>query len=150
MHYPTFKKFIVPIFTLVLLAGLNVSHAQTTASVCASVNLEDPSPLAIVCPIVRVFNIAIFAAGAIFVGMIVYGAIKLALSLGDPKGYQGAQQTWFWSVIGLLVVIGVFTLLYVIDNILGTNYLSGGPNAITDRIIQNLSGLFTTLNITGF
>ena len=148
MHYQAFKKFTLFLLTLTVLTGFSVSYSATTvAGACASVNLDNPSPIAIVCPFVRLLNIAVLSVGAVFLGMVVYGGIKLSLSLGDPKGYQGAQQTWFWAVVGLKVVLGFFTILVIVDNIFGLGLMTNGPIGIFDNLVTGISDLLTKVGI---
>lgn len=78
-----------------------------------------PSPLAIICPLVRYLNIVLFASAAVFVMMIFATAIKYALAQGDPKALQGAKGTLTWAILGFIVIIGVFTLLVIFKNVLG-------------------------------
>ena len=150
MNYPLFKKLTVFAYILLICAILNVSHAQTVAGTCGSIDIDNPSPLAIICPFVKVFNVAVLGAGGLLVIIIIYGAIKLAMSLGDPKGYQAAQQTWFWGVIGFAVIVGAYSLIYILDKILGLGIVGAGPNSIFDNFLNAFTGLLTEVGISGF
>jgi hypothetical protein len=153
------------IFKSLLLAGIiittssSISSAAFAASVSrdyakACAELEDssttwtnaPSPMAILCPVVRTLNVLVLSAGAIFVIFVFISAIKYALSQGDPKALQASQQTLTTAVIGFIVVIGVYTLLTIIKNVLGLK-----DNPITDpfgTLSENLARLFEKFGIS--
>ena len=70
-------------------------------------------------PLRRMFNLALMlAAGVLFV-MLVFGALKMASALGDPKGWQGASLTWTWGVLGFLIIVGFFALYRIIVGVFG-------------------------------
>src|SRR3989344_8277583 len=123
-----FPKFIfgVLIFATVLTFNTNSAYAQVA---CDGDLLGDepPSLTQLFCPVVRVFNAAILLVGAILVIMIIYGAIKLALSLGDPKGFESAKATWLYAGIGLGVILGFWGLLTIIMNRLNLGTPYDGP-----------------------
>lgn len=105
----------------------------------------DPNPLAIICTIVRLLNVFILSVGAIFVMFVFISAIKFALAQGDPKALQGAKQTLTMAIIGMLVVIGVFTILTIMRNIFGLKYqLTMNP---FDVLSDNLAKLLERFNI---
>ena len=155
MTYQAFKKSKIFLVVLFVAAMANVSFAQATvSSKCGGpvtpTTLENPSPLAIVCPVIRVLNVMVLSVGAVFVFMVLYGAIKLSLSLGDPKGYEGAHQTWVWAVIGLGVIVGFYAILLIMDNIFGLGILTGAnPTGIFDNLVGALEGLLSEIGITG-
>ena len=78
-----------------------------------------PSPDKIFCPLIKVINVGIALGGVVFLIFILIGAIKLAVSLGDPKGFQGASDTWTYAVIGVFVVFGAFMLVGIVDRMFG-------------------------------
>jgi hypothetical protein len=107
-----------------------------------------PSPLAIICPMVRYLNIIVYASAAVFVIMIFAGAIKFSLAQGDPKAIQGAKGSLTWAVIGFIVIIGVFTMLTIFKNVLGLK-----DNPIADpvgAINRNLMDLLNRFGITNY
>lgn len=104
----------------------------------------DPPTLAqIVCPFARVLNIAILAAGAVFVLMLLYGGIKLTLALGDPKGYEGAKNTMTWALLGFLVIIGAVAILFIATRLFGIQFDITNPFALIAEEIQTLVGKLT-------
>ena len=110
---------------------------------------EAPSPLAIVCVIARVLNVFILFVGVVLIIMIAYSAIKLGMSLGDPKGYKGVQSTWQYIAIGAFVVLGFYAIFRIITHALGlTNFAD--PNALIDRIEGALERLLQAAGITNY
>ena len=100
---------------------------------------EAPSPLAFVCVIGRVMNVLVLVAGLGLVYMILWGAFKLSMSQGDPKGYVGAQNTWFYAIIGFLIVVGFFALYMIMAQILGL------PAPSTDFLQQRIEDAISNL-----
>ncbi len=127
----------------------HIAGAENISSLCGHSIEDNPNPTALVCPVIRVFNVLIYAAGGIFICMVIYGGIKLSMSLGDPKGYEGAQLTWFWAVVGLAVVIGFWVILLVLDNIFGLGIGPGGPQGIFQRIVDQFSALLIAIGVNG-
>ncbi|OGC68203.1 hypothetical protein A2415_02815 [candidate division WWE3 bacterium RIFOXYC1_FULL_39_7] len=146
------KLFSIIFFVLVLAFGSAPSYALTYN--CSNFDSEAvageaPSPLAIVCILARILNVAVLVVGLVFIFIIAYSAIKLATAFGDPKGFQGAQQTWTYAIIGALVVAGFFALFLIVANLVGFgNILS--PNFILDRIEQALISFLDAADITGY
>ncbi len=99
-----------------------------------------PSPLAIICPLVRYLNVILYASAAMFVMMIFATAIKYALAQGDPKALQGAKGTLTWAIIGFIVIIGVFTLLVIFKNVLGLkdNPILNPVGVLNDNLMELL------------
>lgn len=105
----------------------------------------DPNLLGLICVIVRLLNVFVLSVGAIFVMFVFISAIKYGLAQGDPKALQGAKQTLTLAIIGMLVVIGVFTILTILRNIFGLQYqiLTNPFDVLSDR----LATLMKQLNI---
>ena len=57
--------------------------------------------------------------GLVLVYMVLWGAFKLSMSQGDPKGYIAAQNTWFYALLGFLVVVMFFGIYIIATQILG-------------------------------
>ena len=91
---------------------------------CAEVESTDwgdkaPHPLAILCPVVRLLNIFVFSAGVFLVVFIFIAAIKYSLSQGDPKAVQASKQTLTTAIAGFIIIVGVYTIVTIIKNVLG-------------------------------
>lgn len=99
-----------------------------------------PSPLAIICPLIRYLNIILFASAAVFVMMVFATAIKYSLAQGDPKALQGAKGTLTWAIVGFIVIIGVFTMLIIFKNVLGLkdNPILNPVGVLNDNLMELL------------
>lgn len=96
-------------------------------NVCSTIEgrfVDEPSPLAILCPIAKLFNVILLSSAAVFVIFIFMTSIKYAMAQGDPKALQGSKQSLTFAIIGFIVVIGSYTALTIIKNVLG---LSDNP-----------------------
>ena len=85
---------------------------------CPDGTLADPSigcletPRAIVDANSEILNIILKTADTLMtlaavasVGIIIYGGIRYALSMGNEEGIKKAKRTLFWSVFGLVVTL---------------------------------------------
>jgi hypothetical protein len=149
-------KYSVFVVTIIVLATLfsepaNAAPAEYEAKCGELENVtweQAPSPLAMLCPIVRYLNVLLFASAAVFVMMVFVSAIKYSLSQGDPKALQGAKGALTWTIIGFIVVIGVFTMLVILKNVLGLK-----DNPILDPVgalNKNLMDLFDKFGIKNY
>jgi hypothetical protein len=104
-----------------------------------------PSPVAIVCVVGRLLNIALLFVGLVFIAVIAFSAWKLSLAFGDPKGFQGARNTWTYAVLGGLIVVGVFAVSLILANFFGI------PGIITPQfLVERLeTGLIDLMSISG-
>lgn len=110
---------------------------------------QAPSPLAIVCIIARVINVFILFVGIVLIVMIAYSAIKLSLTLGDPKGFKGVQSTWQYIIIGTFVVLGFFAIFRIVTHVLGiSNFYD--PNALVQRIEDGITRFLQAAGITDY
>lgn len=148
MLYRDFRKtnLITAVLSFVLIGVFFVRVSQAVNIVdintlCSPTSLEDPSPLQIVCPLFRVFNILIFSVGAVFTIMVIYGAIKLAMALGDPKAFEGARQTYVWAIIGLAVILGFFAILTILNGVFGLGIRLDLFQWLTDSLYNLLTSL---------
>ena len=95
-----------------------------------------PMPSQIICPLLRLLNLALMLSGVVLAVLIGYGAIKLSVSLGDPKGYEGSMRTFLFAIIGFFVVVGSFSLLLILNRTLGLGLEYENANHITDKISE--------------
>lgn len=102
------------------------------------------SPMAILCPIVRIVNVVMLSSAVFFVIFIFMASIKYSLSQGDPKALEASKQTLINSVLGFLLIVGSWTILRIIVNILGLNAAVLNP---VEMLARNLAKLFETFNI---
>lgn len=102
-------------------------------------------PRFIICPFIRILNLGLYASGialAIFIG---YGAIKMSLALGDPKGLQGASKTWTFALIGFFIIVGSIFIISVTAKLFGNTSLS--YSFIFNKISENWIDLLGKLGI---
>lgn len=103
-----------------------------------------PQPWQILCPLLRFLNFAIVVAGIVFAVMIAYGAIKISLSLGDPKAYAGAWRNMWFAILGVFVVLGAYGIIRILSSVFGLNinFLGTGPhgvlNSVNNKFIDTL------------
>lgn len=117
-------KFIKSyVITIVLLSTI-IFPTSTYAIDCNLGSPENPGVPTVeqlICPVARLLNAAMLLAGVALAIMIAFGAIKMALSFGDPKGYQASTRTLIFALIGFLIVIGALTILTIINRTFGLN-----------------------------
>lgn len=138
------------IFLSILTAALLLTPQTASAAVdCSNLTSGDaPTPVQIVCPLLRVVNFMVLVVGAVFVIMILYGAIKLSMALGDPKGLEGARQTWTWTIVGGLIVLGFFAIFTIVVGIFGSSQFPTF-NTFSDRLEDSIVGLMCEAGVTG-
>ena len=130
-------------YLLYLLLAFN--FVFTFAAGCGLSGTEDPDPAEFACILEKIITIAIVVAGLIFIAMVSYGGVKLALAFGDPKGYAGAISTWQYALIGVFVIILIGGVLSVVGKLIGvnivpTNLISELRGAIDDLVSTISSG----------
>lgn len=128
------------LFLLVLISFNSAAYAADinycTDADAASVSGDAPPITAIFCPVIRVFNVLLFSVGVVFVVMIGYGAIKISMSLGEPKGLSGAKQTWTYAFFGGLVILFFYAVYRVIASVFG--FPAGDPMNLITRMSNGL------------
>jgi hypothetical protein len=141
--------YIFAFVVLVINSNTNFAYAAVERDYKATcLELESttwqgaPSPMAIICPIVRLLNVLVLSAGAIFVIFVFISAIKYALSQGDPKALQASQQTLTTALIGMLIVVGVYTILTIIKNVFGLQGNLTDPFGSLGENLADLLGKF--------
>ena len=116
--------FVISIFFLSL-TGPNVSYAAIDCDLQSECTIDGaacaPKPTHIVCIIMRVINFGVLIVGIITMAMIAYAAIKMAMAMGDPKGFQGSVKTLQYAGIGFMIVISVFLIIRLINGMFGLN-----------------------------
>ena len=71
----------------------------------------------------RAVKFAAWGAGIGLFVMMVVGGIKFITSHGDPQAAASAKQTITFAVIGLLVIVGGWLILFLLGRVLGINLL---------------------------
>jgi hypothetical protein len=144
---------IVAFLTVLSLSPVHVAYADDFQSTCdtATTDLQNgdaPSPRAVLCPVVRVFNVLILSVGVILIIMIGYGSVKVFMSLGEPKGLAGAKQTWTFAVIGGGIVLFFFVFYTIVANALGLGAYT--PMGLVNLIDNGLVSFFVTAQIVNY
>lgn len=55
----------------------------------------------------------------LMVVMIVFYGIKFMMSQGNPAKYGEAKTSFLWALVGVLVILGTYTIIATIANALG-------------------------------
>lgn len=63
----------------------------------------------------NIVNAALIFVGVVAAFFIVYGGIKLATSGGDPKNVAQARQIITWAIVGVVIVLLSFAVIYFIS-----------------------------------
>jgi hypothetical protein len=143
------KKYLLTLL-ITLLVGMfsssqNVAYALSCGSYDAHIkNGDAPAFTDIVCPFSRIVNGFLLVSGIVFMVIVVYGGIKLSMSFGDPKAFEGGKTTWTYAVIGFAVVLGFFLILAIVMGILGSTYYTTPDSFFTElqsRIRDFLTGM---------
>ena len=66
------------------------------------------------------------AAGVISFILLIFGAFQIIVAAGDAKKMEKAQSIITSSVVGLLVVVGSFWIIQIIQRITGISILNPG------------------------
>lgn len=97
-------------------------------------NINDLRPI-----IENVFNIAVLSAGVVLVGAIAFGIWKSSLAGGDPRGLEGAKQTWSYALYGFMVIVLFFAIFSIAQSLLGIPVLK--PSDLLDGLFEALNAL---------
>ena len=117
-------------------SSFNVVQAQTLTNIseCDTVNWGSPTLAAIACPLASAFNALIGLAAAVFVVFILIASYRYSNSIGDPKAAAGAKKTLTFSIIGFLIIIGIFTIMKILASALGLGTEVEGYNPFNNLI----------------
>lgn len=67
---------------------------------------------------------ALMFAGAVAIFLIIYGGIKLGMSGGDQKQVQGARQILTQAIIGLVLILSSFAIIFLISYLTGAKCIT--------------------------
>lgn len=62
------------------------------------------------------------AALILVVIAVVFYGLKFMMSRGNPEKYTEAKKSFKWGLVGVLVVLGTYTIIATIANALGADY----------------------------
>lgn len=103
-------------------------------------NLDDPTMNDLQTPIENVFNIAVSIVGIALVAMLAFGIWKSSMSLGDPRGLEGAKQTWAYAFYGFAVIVIFFILFSFLAKAFNITTLTS-PKYILKRVFDAINEL---------
>ncbi len=73
-------------------------------------------------------------AGAVALFLIIYAGIKMVTSGGDPKQVEAARKIMTYAIIGTVIVLSSFAIVYFIG------YITDSSECITDLEKMNSGG----------
>jgi hypothetical protein len=69
----------------------------------------------------NIVNAALIFVGSVAVILLVYAGIRLITSGGDPKQVQGARQIITYAILGLVLVLSSFAIIFLISYLTGAH-----------------------------
>lgn len=99
-----FLLFSVPIFA--------IAQTQITANIPGTNSVSTEGPGAFVA---NFYQFALMIGGVLAFGVIVYGGVKYMTSAGNPSGQSDAKEWIEAALLGLLLLIGAYFILDVIN-----------------------------------
>jgi len=80
--------------------------------------VNDIATLGCIVPVFQNIVIAVLTfSGIVAVFFIIFAGIKFVTSGGDPKAVEGARKTLTFAIVGLIVVLLSFFIIYIIGQI---------------------------------
>lgn len=73
----------------------------------------------------------------LMVVMIVFYGIKFMTSQGNPTKFEEAKKAFTWALVGVLVILGTYTIIFTVADFLGG---TGATSALSRFIPLNCSG----------
>jgi len=139
------KKSLITTSTLLLSA-----FVCTSTALAVDLATDDPPSLAqIVIPIIRIMNVLVISGGAIFVLMLIVTSYKFAMAQGDPKGMQGARQSFTYTVLGGIAVVFTYAILEIMVGSFGLSAGFGSASTIFGSIRAGICGILDIARIAG-
>jgi hypothetical protein len=108
----------VPVFALSTLILPLIASAQTQITIASSVPGSYGAASASGAPgafIADFYWFALIVGGILVFGIIVYGGVKYMASVGNPSGQSDAKEWIESALLGLLLLVGVYFILSVIN-----------------------------------
>jgi len=84
---------------------------------------EDVSNITLI--LSNVFGLITIGAGILLLAQLVMGGFQYASSGGDSKAVEAAQKKIVNAVIGLVIVVGAYFIVGIIERVLGIKILKG-------------------------
>jgi len=129
-------KMLITIIIATLFIGNGVVYAADPPT------LEESQQV-----IENIFNILVLSAVGVFVAVVAYGIWKSSLSVGDPRGLEGAKSTWTYALYGFLVVILFFAIFVIAQKLLGIPVLT--PKELLNKVFEAINSLIEVSTTSG-
>ena len=112
-----FKIFLLSTFYFLLSWPVLASQHLTNQP---GINLTIQDVMGIItglaCWITRVALVFIVVA-------VVYFGVKFMMAQGDPTKLTEARKSFLWGLVGILVILGTYTIIATVANALGADYI---------------------------
>ncbi len=111
----TVGSFVSPVQAVTLGTdsfGLNIYEGEETISGRQSINEL----------VADIIQLVLSFAGAVAVGFIIYGGYLYIASAGDEKKREAAKNILMYAVIGLVIIIVAYIIVYAVVSVIGQEY----------------------------
>ena len=54
---------------------------------------------------------------------VIYFGVKFMMAQGDPTKLTEAKKSFLWGLVGILVILGTYTIIATVANALGADYM---------------------------
>ena len=139
-RYRHIRSYLITLFILIL---INSSRVQ---AISYQGDRDNPYPTDFLVPLARVFNLFLLIAGAALVLVILYGAIKLSMSFGDPRKMMAAKSVLTYALFGFFIIVAFFILTAFVAGALGIPFFSG-PDAIFQAIADGIEAFLVEAKV---
>lgn len=113
----------VDIGTPVRPPGVDIGKIEAPANIPTA----GTDPSAFVAGIIRAFiQILIIAAFIIALIWTIFAGYSFIFAGGDPKNISSAWSRIYWGLLGLVVVVGAFAIIKLVETVFDVTIISGG------------------------
>ena len=99
--------------------NLGITVALATGSGYQGIDLTIQSVFGIITGLACWFTD--FALVLIVVYVVIYG-VKFMMAQGDPTKYGKAKVSLKWGLLGILIILGTYTIIFTVADFLGGDY----------------------------
>lgn len=96
--------------SLGVLVPISVLAVDIVVTIPGSSDASDPGGI-----VANVYQFSIMIGGVVGFGAVVYGGLKYSLAAGDPTKQSDARDQILQAFYGLILLLGVYLILNVID-----------------------------------
>lgn len=105
------------VFSLVSIIFPYVTHAQAVVSDSQIVNPISYTSLGGL--MVALIRFLLIMVGSLSVLFIIIGAVRMVTSAGNEKAVTAGKQTVQWAVLGLVVALMSFSIIFMVQSLIG-------------------------------